>query len=259
MALSNSQVNASLRLVYAGGVKYTESGDVSNDLLNLQQGVAGLSGVSALRAKYGADLVSMWVGAESGSEAGQAFQPDSKSNAIAAYGFNVVEEQYATDNFTFAHEIGHNLGAGHDASDPTPRNIPYAYGKTFTLGNYTVGDIMSNDGVERIPYYSNPNVSYQGVPTGNPDNSPHPADNARVMNQFAPTVAAYEKGMVYDQTAPTGSLEQVNVNTLTHTMTIKVQDEDDTAISAATLGTGDVVVSGPLGFKQTGDIRRRRR
>jgi len=254
MALANSQVNASLRLVYAGSVNYSESGAVSTDLLNLQQGVAGLSGVGSSRTKYGADLVSLWVGAEAGSEAGQAFQPDSSSNALAAYGFNVVEEQYATDNFTFAHEIGHNLGAGHDASDPTPRTIPYAYGKTFTLGNYNVGDIMSNDGVERIPYYSNPNVSYQGVPTGNPDNSAHPADNARAMNQFAPIVAAYEKGMVYDQTAPGGAIDQVSIGTITRTMTVKVEYEDDTAISIATLGTGDIVVSGPNGFKQTATL-----
>jgi len=254
MALANSQVNASLRLVYTSGVNYAESGAVNTDLLNLQQGVAGLSNVNGLRTRYGADLVSLWVGPEAGGEAGQAFQPDSGANAQAAYGFNVVEEQYATDNFTFAHEIGHNLGAGHDISDPTPRGIPYAYGKTLTLGQYTVGDIMSNDGVERIGYYSNPNVSYQGVPTGNPDNSAHPADNARVINQFAPIVANYEKATVYDQTPPIGAITEVSVDTLARKMTVQVQYEDDTGVSVATLGTGDIVVTGPGGFSQTATL-----
>ena len=251
MALANSQVNATVRLVYAGSINYTESGALSSDLLNLQQGVAGLNSVDSLRTKYGADLVSMWVGPEAGGEAGQAFQPDSSANAQAAYGFNVVEQQYATDNFTFAHEIGHNLGAGHDSSDPTPRAIPYAFGKTFTLGSYTVGDIMSDAGNERIAYYSDPNVSFQGISTGYPDNSVHPADNARVMNQFAPVVAAYEKEHAYDLTPPAGALQQVNIDTVSRTMTFKVQYEDDTALSVATLGTGDVVVTGPNGFKQT--------
>lgn len=247
-ALSNSRINATLRLVHEGWVSYSQSGVLSNDLLNLQQGQAGLGGVSALRKQYGADLVSLWVGQEIGDEAGRGFQPDSSATAQAAYGFDVVESKYAVDNFVFAHEIGHNLGGGHDHSDPSPRTIPYAYGKTFTLGSYTIGDIMSDTGNERIAYYSNPNISFRGVPTGNADNSPMAADNARVMNQFAPVIANYEPSVVKDITPPDAALEEVITNPSTQTLTVKVQYVDATAVNVSSLGTGDVVIHGPNGF-----------
>jgi hypothetical protein len=255
MAMANSLVNATIRLVNETEVNYTESGTILTDLDNIQSGSGAFSGIPALRSQYGADLVSLWVGSGSGDEAGRAFQPDNLSNPDPSYGYSIVQEQYADNNYVFAHETGHNLGAGHDISDTTPRNIPYAYGKTFTIGNYTMGDIMSdltvNGGlVERIPYYSNPNVDYQGVPTGNPDNSAQPADNAEVMNQFAPLVANYEPTMVPDVTAPQASVQAVVVNSAAQMLTLKVDYVDDSAVSVANLGTGDILVTGANGFSQ---------
>lgn len=248
VALANSGVNATVRLAYEGPVSYGDSGVINTDLVNLQQGRGGLSGVAALRNRYGADLVSLWVG--SGDEAGRAFQPDGAATAQAAYGFNVVQARYAVDNFIFAHEVGHNLGAGHDRGDPTPRNIPYAYGKTFYLGTYQVGDLMSDGGVERIGYYSNPNVSYLGVATGNADSGPAPADNARVMNTYAPMVANYRSSVTADTRAPWAALDEVVANPAQKTLTVKVQYADETAVLASSVGTGDVVVGGPGGFSR---------
>jgi hypothetical protein len=248
MALANSQVNATVRLVHEAEVNYTESGVILADLNNIQSGSGPFSGVPAMRDQYGADLVSLWVGSGSGDEAGRAFQPDDPANPQPSYGYNVVQYQYADNNYVFAHETGHNLGAGHDRTDPSPRVIPIAYGKTFTLGNYTVGDIMSD--TDRIPYYSNPNVDYQGVPTGNPDNSAQPADNAAVMNQFAPIVANYEPTEVPDTTAPSAAVESANVDTTAQTLTIQVEYADDTAVSVGHLGTGDILVTGANGFSQ---------
>ena len=44
---------------------------------------------------------------------------------------------------------------------------------------------------QRIPYFSNPDLLFDGVPIGMPAGSPGAADNALVMNQTAPTVAAF--------------------------------------------------------------------
>jgi hypothetical protein len=248
MAFANSQVNASLRLVNEVEVNYAESGTILTDLNNIQSGAGAFSGIPALRDQYGADLVSLWVGSGSNDEAGRAFQPDNPANPQSSYGYNIVQEQYADNNYVFAHETGHNLGAGHDRSDPTPRAIPIAYGKTFTLGNYTVGDIMSD--TDRIPYYSNPNVDYLGIPTGNPDNSAQPADNAAVMNQFAPIVASYEPTKVADTTPPSAAVESVIVDPNAQTLTVQVEYADDTAVSVEHLGTGDILVTGASGFSQ---------
>lgn len=250
LTLSNSQIDASVRLVHQGEINYSESGVLNTDLLNLQQGRAGLSSVAQLRQQYGADLVSLWVGNETGTEAGEAFQPGSTATAQPQSGFNVVEAQYAVDDYVFAHEIGHNLGAGHDRSDPTPRAIPYAYGKTFYLGHYFVGDIMNDAGADRIPYYSNPNVSFEGVPTGNPDNSAQPADNARVMSQCAPIVANYEPSVVRDTTGPTAAIMGVVVNPAQQTMMFKIEYADDTAVNVSSFKTGNITVTGPSGFSK---------
>ena len=249
LALANSRVNATVRLVYSGEINYTESGSINTDLMNLQQGARGLGGVNSIRNQYGADIVSLWVGPGSSDEAGRAFQPDNSSVNQSSEGFNVVQARYAVDNFVFAHEIGHNLGAGHDHSDPTPRSIPYAYGKSFYLGNYHVGDMMSDGNVERVGVYSNPDVSFRGVATGNPDNSAQPADNAHVMNDFASIVASYRPSVVADVSWPKASLDEVTVSPTAHTLTVKVQYADDTAVSVASLGTGTILVTAP-GFSK---------
>ena len=254
MAFANSGVNATVRLVYSGEVSYTESGSINTDLNNLQQGRGALGGVNSVRNQYGADVVSLWVGPGSSDEAGRAFQPDYSSVSQSSQGFNVVQARYAVDNFVFAHEIGHNLGAGHDRGDPAPRSVPYAYGKTFYLGNYHVGDMMSDGGVERDAYYSNPSVSFLGIPTGNPDNSALPADNAHVMNDFAGIVANYRSAVVADVSSPRASLDEVSVNPATHTLTVKVQYADDTAVSVASLGTGTILVSAP-GFSKVANLQ----
>jgi uncharacterized protein (DUF2141 family) len=248
MALANSQINAVVRLVGEVSVNYTESSVILTDLTNVQSGTGAFTGIPALRQQYGADIVSLWVGSGSSDEAGRAFQPGDLSTPDPTLGYNVVQELYADNNYVFAHEIGHNLGAGHDPSDTTPRAIPYAYGKSFTIGSYTIGDIMSNG--DRIPYYSNPNVSYQGVPTGNLDNSAQPANNAEVMNQFAPILANYEPTMIADTTAPLAAVEAVIVNPTAQTLTIRVELSDNTAVSIGPVGTGDILATGPNGFSQ---------
>ena len=253
LAMGNSLVSAGLRLVHEQEVNYTESGVLNTDLSNLQQGRGVFNNLEALRDQYGADLVSLWVGSGSGNEAGLAFQPDNFSTPQPDYGYSVIEEPYADDNYVFAHEIAHNLGAGHDRSDPTPRRIPYAYGQTFQLGNYTVGDIMSD--VDRIPYYSNPSVTFDGIPTGSPDNSSQPADNARVMNEFAPIVANFRPSVVPDTTAPAAALEGIGIDPSRQTLTVKIAYEDDTAVSVASLGPGALLVAGPAGFSQLATLQ----
>jgi hypothetical protein len=248
LAFANSRVHATLRCVDLEEVQYAESGSLQTDLDSLRAGEGAFSGVAGLRAEYGADLVSLWTAAtaDASGEAGLAFQPQDLSQPDPTQGYSVVEEKWADDNYVFAHEIGHNLGAGHDRSDPSPRAIPYAYGQTMTVDVQAVGDIMS-DGV-RVPYFSNPAVKLDGVATGSPDNSRDPADNARVMNQFAPVISGYENSVVADTNGPVAELGTVQISAA-HVLWFQVRYADDTAVAARTLGSSDIVVSGPNGFQ----------
>lgn len=108
------------------------------------------------------------------------------SNAASA--FASVYWNCATGYYSFAHEIGHLQSARHDATND-PSTSPYAYGHGYRYGN-SWRTIMAYDctsGCPRLNYWSNPNISYNGVPMGNAST----ADNQRVLVNTKATIAAF--------------------------------------------------------------------
>lgn len=86
------------------------------------------------------------------------------------------------------HELGHNLGSRHYTSDPGGY-LPYSSGHVLDMGNGTAeGTCM---GGNSIPHYSNPNVSWQGVPTGIAPGEEGEADNFTAFTQTVPMVADF--------------------------------------------------------------------
>ncbi len=185
---SDSQVNAQLRLVYSGQTSITESGSVDTDL----QHVSNNSQIAALRNQYGADLVSMWVKDANGC---------GKANQVGP--FSVVVEQGCITPYDFTHEVGHCLGGNHDKYvNPGSNPFPYSHGLVhleyidpvcnggwFTIMAYP--DECQDRGVLccQITYFSNPNISNNGDPTGVPDE----ADNHRALNNEAPIAAGWKQ------------------------------------------------------------------
>jgi len=185
---SNSNMATRLNLVGVYRADYIESGDMRTDLIRLRTTNDGfMDEIHAVRNFYGADLVSL-IEADGGA-CGVAYLMNNLSTSFAPYAFNVVHHSCATGYYTFAHEIGHNQGAAHDLANTSDVTIyPYAHGYQDPLGRFRT--IMAYDcpgGCSRLDYFANPEVLYNGVPTGEAAYS----SNARAIDQTAPTVAAF--------------------------------------------------------------------
>ena len=189
-AYANSGITTRLNLVRTAAVNYDESGDFNTDLNRLTSGSDGyMDEVAALRNTHGADLVSLFV--ENGQYCGLAWVGPS-----ASYGFSVINRGCASGNLSFAHELGHNFGALHDPY-VDPGTSPYAYGHGYavpaagwrTVMAYNNACSAAGTSCTRIPYFSNPNLTY-GSPA-QPLGTASTSDNTRVHNQNAATVANF--------------------------------------------------------------------
>jgi len=127
----NSDITHRVRLVHSALVEYTEVGNFGTNLTNLRTGAgAGLAGVAALRNQYGADLVAMLVHPTAPTACGIAYVMTTLSTAFAPFGYSVTDTACLSPNFTFAHELGHNMGAQHDWYVSTAM-LPFTYAHGF--------------------------------------------------------------------------------------------------------------------------------
>jgi hypothetical protein len=187
-AYASSGMTTRLNQVGSYQVDYYESGDMVTDLSRLKATNDGfMDDLHVLRDMFGADLVSL-IENDSGS-CGMSYRMATLSPSFAFSAFSVVHHSCATGYYSFAHEIGHNQGAHHDAVNATGTAIyPYAYG--YQAPNSSFRTIMSYacvGGCTRIGYFSNANIRYNGLPTGVVGSS----ENADAIDNTAPTVAAF--------------------------------------------------------------------
>ena len=226
---ANSGITQRVNLVYKGQVSYTEPGTGAtlanwqtalNDLTN---GVDGLSGVAGLRNTYAADEVSLFTNWSSKNTCGIGWYMDIVSSAMASKAFNVVERTCIDGYYSFAHEMGHNMGAHHDwyvmsNSDVTP--YTYTHGRINLSAKWRTvmayNDLCAAQSpafnCTRIQYWSNPGLNYGGASLGiaagtnsnkttciaNKTNPACDADNHLVLNNTAYTVANFRKrGKLY--------------------------------------------------------------
>ena len=203
-AYQNNNLAQRLRLVFAGEVSITES-DFSSELDGLQVNPT----VDWLRNVSRADLVSLITDhGPSSPYCGIAYRIRTNSTAYAPYGFSVVERVCASSNLTFAHELGHNMGAHHDAyvAGPATTVFPYSYGYVDPVGKFRTimayPDLCLDSGFfcNKIPFFSTPGTTQNGRPIGTAST----ADNARTLSQTAATIAGFRQAATAPLTITTG-------------------------------------------------------
>jgi hypothetical protein len=210
----NTQVNVHVNLVHTYEVDYDEYEPIGNgqnaedqsiaDLLDrlVQDGDGYMDEIHDRRDTYGADVVVL-LGRQDSPPFSVASGKAKQVVADADTAFAVVADTSASGpyHFVFHHEVGHLLGLRHDP-DTDSETEPYAYGHgyVYAQGGTKWRDVMAYNvesicgaypGCQRIPNFSNPDVDYDGVPTGTNAES----DNARVLEERICTVAAFRQGV----------------------------------------------------------------
>ncbi len=192
LSFINSGINARLRLAYIGKTTYTET-TFDEALEHFWKKTDDyMNEVHTLRERYNADICVLLIGLTTSCGL-------SPVKPLAYKAFNVVSANSGcSSKFTFAHEIGHIMGCLHNTEEDDS-NYPYKYGHGYVhyTGNPTASwrTMMAYSTTcdnydykcRRILYWSNPNISYNGVPTG--DNTYR--NNARVWNERAQTVSEF--------------------------------------------------------------------
>ncbi len=220
-AYQNSGVTPRLNLVYTAEVAYTESGSFSTDLDRLKNTADGfMDAVHALRDTYKADVVSLII--NDTQYCGLGYFMNAANAAFAPWAFSVVSRACATGYYSFAHELGHNMGLQHDwYVDDGVYEYTYSHGYLNvgggwrTIMSYNSECSDSSTYCTRLQYFSNPGVSYGGAPMGVSAGTStscvagdlgHPAcdaENFRVLNNNAYMVANFR---VANVSTPTPTL-----------------------------------------------------
>ncbi|HEV8581132.1 MAG TPA: PKD domain-containing protein [Thermoanaerobaculia bacterium] len=210
-AFANSNVNAYYNLVgivpVLGEYQPTNGIFASLDWLTNET-----MEVWGLRSTFGADIMAVFIpfewnindfcGVANLPRAGGGFIPGSGSFDQQAYSAN--RNGCGLNDFTLAHEIGHNYGMYHgDQPVDSLAIFPYGRGHVFAAGGQTKATLMgcycpsgcvvgSAAICNRIPYFSDPAISYLGVPTGVlPAGSDPGRNNALVARNQVGNYAAF--------------------------------------------------------------------
>jgi hypothetical protein len=250
-ALDNSDVFITLRLVHVHKTAYNETiapmTDVTVAGSHLRRFTANsthpptfnpwgeeadghMEEVHALRDQYGADLMALF--ADEPETGGIAWLLDSVGGSPPT-GFSVNRVQQMHNSYTLLHEIGHNMGNHHarlqDAAPAGPSGgiFEYSTGWFWTGSDETVyNSVMaySQHGSLRSPYFSNPDILVNGVPTGSYFGAGASADNARSMRETKRTIASYRPTRVDPPVAIVDTspinIEVVHGQTVTKTLTL---------------------------------------
>ena len=218
-------------------VAYNDSGNIETDL----NWVTSNSSVASLRNTYSADMVSL-ITNNGGGYCGIGWVQRNPGSGFAGYAFQVTWLA-CLSNSTLAHEHGHNMGMEHDPASagisPSGASYPWSFGH-YVNGAFRT--IMSYDvcsiSCPRVLHYSNPDVLYNGIPTG----ILNQRDNAQTGDLTAPIVANFRAG---------GGSGTNNPPAFTSDPIVKTNATQGLAYSGSVAGNASDPDADPLTFAKT--------
>lgn len=186
ISFANSEVNCKIEIVYIGKTDYVETNSTTDKNRFKITDDGYMDEVHILRERYAADVCVLLV-KYSGGICGEAYTIKAQRDEA----FCVVNVLCATGYYSFIHEIGHLIGCRHNPENDW-HDTPFEYGHGYIYPDGRWRTIMAYDtycdNCNRIPYWSNPHITYDGVPMG----TTGVCNNAKVWNIRYGEVGAFE-------------------------------------------------------------------
>lgn len=242
-AYANNGLLFRINLVDTRQVTMAEDGTCAtplNRLTGTSDGV--IDDIHARRDAVGADLVALFI--SRGDCGGLAWVMNQNSTSFAPRGFSVTLSTSPTfwRNISFAHELGHNMGAMHDRSNSNnPGLFPYSYGyQSFEATPY-FRDIMAYEcsGGIRCPnvqLFSSPENTVSGRPIGRPASA---FDSADVRTTFANSIGNVSNFR------PSRALPGGTLTLAPSTVTVPPTGGTNLSINVTTAGAWQVITNAP--------------
>ena len=198
-AFSNSGLTLVVNVVARQEIVFSEdSFSFSGTLSSAQNG--SIPDLHDLRNTHGADLVVVLVKGDN-SLCGIAYLMTEVSSSFEAFGYSVTQTNCATGNFTFGHEIGHNMAARHDRANDDTDGRPFDFNHGYVDSANNFKTIMGTGSNTRIQNFSNPNVLFGGAVTGVAEGNALAADNRKTFQNTALTVSNFRESIGNQQVA----------------------------------------------------------
>lgn len=186
-SMRDSGVNLQFTLAGAQQLNFDNSLSTGTTLNQVTNGLGAFSGVAALRNQVGADMVAVLSFADGFSSNGIAWVNGDNPN----FAFSSTRLSPRCCNSVFAHELGHNLGSGHErasvnsnAGDPCSNFNFTGYSCGHGNASRNWGTIMSRLNSNIVGnVFSNPlSTDCRGEPCGIAEGQAGAADNVRSFN-----------------------------------------------------------------------------
>ena len=196
-AYVKSGVHIDLRLAHAQQIAFNNGASIGTLLNEARRGTNAFTGLHALRDNVYADMVSVLPFNSGNGVAGVAYIGTGRDTSA----FSVSQFAIWGSDSVFAHELGHNLGSGHEriSANINQRSACTGGFTGHSCGHGNNGD--GNGGEGTIMSYlddrawgfvfSNPSLNCQGEPCGIPKGQTNAADNRLGFNVYGPLIERF--------------------------------------------------------------------